>query len=479
MDSEFLQGCYGIGHTPAGSWGQTRARGEHNAKFFASTDNASSFQYKLLWDPEKDSRDSTATSGFDRRSTLTASLVSVFYGSVFPSHPFIIPEKLYQKNPSLLPDHLIAAMCILGSSLVPAPFVTREVAESFQATAAQASLACVPDDGFKVQSLMLLALSEYANNNRALACRRLDLAIDLALLTGMNRRPSATAPDRETPAILDEMWNRTWWELYFIAGLFSASGSTGSWMRMSLAPVDRPLPGHCREYMECFAPKHAPSELRFYRRRPPKRHYWSTFAFRVASIHLMGQVLEWQSPTRVLSPPLASQAVEEMNLLVSCMKLSGNEVVKSDGRIDEQLFSTSMILHLTRILLDWPEAGGILRKFPHLTDIGPDFMTTAFCPNEESISAAHGIINLVPLDLKLYRRTPCFGLALGMAAILYGVKYAQALTATQSQNARSALRLAVSALRYLGEAHQLPRILATRVEELTKKRPGDERYQLI
>ncbi|KIW92103.1 uncharacterized protein Z519_07087 [Cladophialophora bantiana CBS 173.52] len=436
-------------------------------------------EWLALLDPEKDFRDSTATSGFDRQSTLTASLVSVFYGSVFPSHPFVIPEKLYQKDPSLLPDHLIAAMCILGSSLVPAPFVTREVADSFQATAAQASLAHVPDDGFKVQSLILLALSEYANNNRAIACSRLNLAVDLALLTGMNRMQSATAPDLETPAILDEMWNRTWWELYFIAGLFSASGSTSSWMRMSLAPVDRPLPGHCREYIECLASKHTPPELRFYRRLPPKRHYWSTFAFRVASIHLMGKILEWQSQTRVLSPPLASQAVQEMNLLVDCMKLSGNEVVKCDGRIDEQLFSTSMILHLTRILLDWPEAGDILRKFPHLTDIGPDFMTTASCPNEESISAAHGIINLIPLDLKLYRRTPCFGLALGMAAILYGVRYAQALTATQSQNARSALRLAVSALRYLGEAHQLPLILAIRVEELATRHTGDERYKMI
>ncbi|KAK6384363.1 hypothetical protein LTS17_001926 [Exophiala oligosperma] len=422
---------------------------------------------------EKTARGPTANSSFQRQSTLTATLVTTFYGFIFPSHPFVLPEKLYQKNSSLLPDHLIAAMCVFGSTLVPAPFVPREVAESFQATAAQATTTQVPDDGFKVQSLMLSALLEYTNNNHAIACSHLDLAIDLALLIGMNRMQSVVATDIETPSILDEMWSRTWWELYFMAGLFSASGCAGSWLRMSLAPVERPLPSHCREYMECLPPQHMPLEPWFYRRRPPKHHCWSTFAFKIASIHLMCQVLGWQDQTKRLDAGLAQRGVHEVTMLVSCIKLNGAGIVKCDGKIDEQLLSTAMILHLTRVLLDWPEAVDILRKIPHMTDITPGFMTTASKPDEESTAAAQGIINLIPLDLELHRRTLFFGLALGVVAMLYGVKYTQELTATQSQNARSALRLVISTLRYLGEARQFPLTIAIRVEELAKRCRSD------
>ncbi|OQV05695.1 Fungal specific transcription factor domain-containing protein [Cladophialophora immunda] len=375
--------------------------------------------------------------GFNRHSPLVAALVATFYDDFFPSHPFLIPEKLYRRSPNLLPDHLVAAMCVLAASFVPAPFVSREAVESFKATAARATLPTTPDDGFKDQSLMLSALSEYANDHQATSRRHLDLAVDLALLIGMNRAPSPTAAaEREAPAIVSEMWNRTWWELYFIAGLFSASGSTSSWIRISLAPVDRPLPGRCREYSECLISQNTPSELQFYRHRPPKSHCWSAFAFKVASIHIMAQVLEWQSQVKAPSPRLARQSVQELSLLVSCMKTSVHDIVKCDGRIDEQLFSASIVVHLTRILLSWPEAGDILRKFPDTTEIIPGFMTTASWPHGESIAAAHGIINLIHMDLKLHRRTPFFGLALYMAAILYGVESAQASTVTQSQNAR-------------------------------------------
>lgn len=91
----------------------------------------------------------------------------------------------------------------------------------------QLDLSILPQNGFSVQTLLLLAIAIHAEDEREQARAILDRNICMALEIGMNHRAFA---GMERDPVLAESWRRTYWGLYVLDGVFSGIACASSFM---------------------------------------------------------------------------------------------------------------------------------------------------------------------------------------------------------------------------------------------------------
>ena len=91
----------------------------------------------------------------------------------------------------------------------------------------QLKLVNLPQNGFSVQTLLLLAIAVHAEDEREKARAILDRNICMALELGMNHRAFA---EMERDLVLAESWRRTFWGLYVLDGVFSGIACASSFM---------------------------------------------------------------------------------------------------------------------------------------------------------------------------------------------------------------------------------------------------------
>lgn len=152
---------------------------------------------------------------------LSDPLIQLFYQNFHPPHPFLLPlEALRGPLQEGLPAHVVATMRYVGLHFLPEPVDE----EGFKHAAYVALSDAVPSDGFRVQSLLLLALVFQAHGQEERARRTLRTAVELALDLGMHRA-SFAAFNSPRSGIVQEMWRRTYWELYVVDTIL-APGST-------------------------------------------------------------------------------------------------------------------------------------------------------------------------------------------------------------------------------------------------------------
>lgn len=170
--------------------------------------------------------------------------IEAFFFHFYPAHPFVLPRNSFyalRKEKSL--DHLEAAMRYVGSFFVSqAP----SGALALEAESLIYQENC-PNDGFKVQAMLILAigLDGFTFQEKALSIL-LD-AQDLAMDIGMNKR-DFTFLNGGGSTILEESWRRTWWELYVTDGMVAGVHQKSNF-RMKDIPADVALPCEEREYM--------------------------------------------------------------------------------------------------------------------------------------------------------------------------------------------------------------------------------------
>lgn len=145
-------------------------------------------------------------------------MIQLYYHHFHRSHPILLPRRslaspLGQQIPAYIP-HI---MRYIGSHYYPhAGF-----SDSFHTSAYTALSA--PNDGYKVQGLLLLAIIEHAYGGEEKARKLLHEAIQLACRLGMNSRSFARTHSRGS-LVLEESWRRTYWELVVVEGIISALG---------------------------------------------------------------------------------------------------------------------------------------------------------------------------------------------------------------------------------------------------------------
>ena len=101
----------------------------------------------------------------------------------------------------------------------------------------------IPNDGYKVQALLLFAISLHARDEQKLAKEILGTAVDLALALGMNRKEFCI-DHGEGCRSLQESWRRTWWELYVMDGMLAALHQLNTF---KLVNVETNVPLPCEE----------------------------------------------------------------------------------------------------------------------------------------------------------------------------------------------------------------------------------------
>merc|ERR1711939_1154926 len=173
-------------------------------------------------------------------------LIDLFYKHFHPAHPFIIPRKTYIDSPLTLPKPLRAVIHYLASHYVPG------TNQNALETAAKGIFSDdVPDDGYRVQGLLLYAMTCFSRFTQEEGAKALEQAIDIALRIGMKRQSFAIQHGRNDPTI-QESWRRTWWSLFIVEATVvvtdpqvEAIDASITNYFLSLPPTKREVIGQC------------------------------------------------------------------------------------------------------------------------------------------------------------------------------------------------------------------------------------------
>ena len=400
----------------------------------------------------------SSTTSIPREGTLvpaagasSSDLIDVYYRYFHPSHPFVIPRKLFLQDQSLLPDSLQAVMRYLASHYAQSPN-----SKALQQAAAVIFSDQVPEDGHKVQALLLFSTACYARYEPDQGIMAIDLAIQLALHLGMNRRSYAEEHSNGN-ATVAESWRRTWWTLFILEGLSIVLGSPNTTFRSHVF-CDVLLPGSDERYNAC-RPLTRSRSLSEFRNRvfdQDNEYQWSSFVYAISAMYIMGSVLSLGPDTFAITDPAVEAVDASMSEFLLSLPPEKRDVVACDGTSDECLLVAHMILNWAAILLHRPRST--------LTFIRNCYQTT--CTKEEpsampalayashtskTIHAANSLMLLASIPRPLTQCTPYMMCGITMAATVHLPAYALATEEPQAAAIKARIQLGISALGVFSE----------------------------
>lgn len=305
-----------------------------------------------------------------------------------------------------------------------------------------------------------------------------DAAIELALELGMNLKEFSESSYDGTQAgkIQAECWRRTWWELYYLDGLLAGFHQKDTFKLWTM-PCTVPLPCEEKEYATGVC-SHAPCDffsskcgfmLMIVQHIPdPKslqefdeRYFasdttvFSSFAYRVDAVRILGQVLAVGQGNDPEDPKADAADASLVNWGLHLPE-SKKELVGQDRRVDEMLFQAHMVVNAATIYLHRPKSHLAVSLVPDdtsctsqvqpSTSIKPRAMHTA-----KAITAANTISKLITLPAPLIKHTPFFTCVITLAAIVHLAACSWLLTGDEGFLAKERIRLGVGALKTLGE----------------------------
>ncbi|KEF52666.1 uncharacterized protein A1O9_11083 [Exophiala aquamarina CBS 119918] len=381
--------------------------------------------------------------------------IDVYYRYIHPAHPFLLPRRLFLQNRSIFPDHLKNAMCFIASH-----HLANGSSEVYEMKSNFIFDPTIPDDGFKVQSLILVTLVSYARFERDKGTRALTTAIDLALRLGLNSSDFAIGQD----SVFQESWRRTWWELYTITGLISLIAGLN--LRLSQPPQMK-LPTHCEEY-ETGQGFHVKTVQDMQQRFTEETNFkWSSFAYRIEAMRILSNVLEL-----AMSPQPQADAV---NASISSFLLSlpeeKREGMKDDGETDEVMSCALMIVHLASICLHLPRSSlAGIRGFKTVcgNDRGKVVAEESKVHHRAALRSAKALSDLITSRTTLRTLSPCFSCAIAFAA---AVQLAECLLnkSPQAQILKEYVQLELSALNVLGETWPIALVVRSQLAQFSRE----------
>lgn len=173
--------------------------------------------------------------------TLQERCIDSFYRYFHGSHPFVLPREhlLPLANGTAL-DPLMAVIRWVGSLFIDVGKSRPSLYDDAMRLLDDLSF---PQDGFKVQAMMLsiVALDGCCENTKA--AELLGRTETLALQIGLNKGHFASLNGRGNP-VLEESWRRTWWDLFIIDGMIAGVHRMTNFLLYDI-PTDVNLP--CEE----------------------------------------------------------------------------------------------------------------------------------------------------------------------------------------------------------------------------------------
>jgi hypothetical protein len=405
----------------------------------------------------------------DRALANDTDLIDLFYKHFYPSHPFIAPRKLYHQNPAILPPALQACMSWLASHYIP-----RANHNALENAAKSIFAPDVPDDGFKVQGLILYAMTNFARFGQAEGSMALDKAIEISLRIGLNRNTFAAQNAPNDPT-MQESWRRTWWTLLLIEGLVVTIGGQTHPFRMYSTYNDVALPGHDEDYNNLRSPHQTRTIADLRNRTFSEDNYqYSSFAYQIEATYILGSVLALSPDTFAVTDPQVEGIDAAISNLLLSLPMEKREVVRNDGSIDECLLIAHLVIHWAAICLHRPRST--------LTFIRNHYRTT--CTKAEAaglpalaytshtakaLRAANAITQLAGIQPDVKMCSPVLMCGLTTAATVHLPAYAIVDTPDQAIAIKERMQLCITALAAYGEVWPRAGIAKTQVAKFARE----------
>jgi hypothetical protein len=396
-------------------------------------------------------------------------LLDAFYTCFYPAHPFVVPPQYYSRDASAIPDYQQNVLRFLGSHFVPSASP-----DSFRFAALAVMSDGTPDDGHKVQSLLLLSMALFARFEAPQGIEALHRAVTLALSLGMNHKTYGSYHSHGNE-VIEESWRRTWWNLYAVDGLVSAIDGLGWVSLLRGVASDVPLPCECNDYMECRPSLSDKSIYDLENRMFDESNYsWSSFAYEVEAVRLLHNVLQSRSYDQTYS----DAEVEALDASLSGFQLSlppsKRDLAERDGKVDEVLFAAQMIVHWAIILLHRPRSSLTSLGSPYETVCSQGDLSTApvlprTAHTSKAIRAANEISKMTSLRVPLSVHSPCFTCAISKAAMVHLPAYTLETSLSAASTIKERLRLAVSALNKMGDVWPMAKMVKMQVSQYARE----------
>lgn len=384
-------------------------------------------------------------------SNGSADLIELFYKHLYPPHPFIVPWKLYLQNSSLIPIPLRSVLRFAACHYVP-----HSNPSTLEAAANKILSDDVPDDGFKVQGLILYAFISHARMDRDSGESALTKAVEIALRIGMNREAFAIQNGQNNP-ILEECWRRTWWMLMVLEGLVTVIGGQSTPYVTYSTFTDVALPGHDEDYNELRVCSELRTLADLHNRVISEDTFsYSSLAYGIEAAYILGAVLSLGPDTFAVTDPQVEALDASISNYFLSLPLDKRDPTRPDGSVDESLLIAHLAINWASIALHRPRST--------LTFIRNHYRTTCTraesaglpalaysCHTAKALRGANAIINLASIPRPLTYCSPALMCGITTAATVHLPAYAIVDTPDQTIAIKERLQLGISALASFGE----------------------------
>ncbi|KAL9114837.1 MAG: hypothetical protein Q9227_001080 [Pyrenula ochraceoflavens] len=428
---------------------------------------------------------------------LSDQLIDVYYSTSHPSFPFVLPRTMLQSGMVNVPSHLKTAMQFRACHHFPG--YPQEALRD--ATNAMLSDPQTPNDGFKVQSLLLFGMTLYLRTEMEQAIPMINSAVELGLKLQMHRstfNSQPTAQNHNSPANphLAESWNRTFWCLFIIdVTMASLAGGRHNARLIPLLPTfDIPLPSEEAVY-DHLLPLPPPRTLNSFidRAFSDENYPYSSFAYKIEAMRLTGIVhslgadpftpqpdavaaADASLHSYLLSLPPSKRDLIPMNSSpVSATSNSSNTNQSNAPNVDEILFASHTSLHVALISLHRPRSNLTFIQNHYPNRCHPSATPTALplqsydTHRAKALQAANAITTATSLHVPLLRHSPCFICEIAQAAIVYLPAYIMETDRRTADSIKQRLQLLVNALNTIGEVWALAKDVKRQIAFFAKE----------
>ncbi|KAF7911282.1 uncharacterized protein EAF01_002789 [Botrytis porri] len=344
------------------------------------------------------------------KPTDSERLIDLYYNFFHKSHPYIMPKSHFLSRLESDPDslnNLMSAMRYIGSLYAP----DLPSSELRAIAVSQLDLANLPQNGFSVQTLLLLAIAVHAEDERQQARAILDRNICMALKLGMNHRAFAAM---ERDPVLAESWRRTFWGLYVLDGVFSGIACASSFILSAIGThVDLPCEDY--EYESGRIPR--PRTLSDYDSRDFEDEIpvFSSFTYLIDLVRIIGTILSINDITgKNLEPAVTNADTMLVNWKLH-LPVEKQGVVDKYEEVDELLFQAQNLLQTLLVVIHRPLSCLYHSPLEKISRCAPPPPTSPPTGNEnltrwlhtkKTIEAAQTAMNLYALPSPILSHTP-------------------------------------------------------------------------
>lgn len=294
-----------------------------------------------------------------------STLIELYFTKFHHNHPILVPKAAYSALP--LPESLRAVVRFIGSLLCSSPSV-----KQYRVAAAYALKNDMSWTPYRVQAQLLYAIALYSINAAAEAQTYLTNASDLANILGMNRYAFAASHGGGQP-LLEESFRRTWWELFYIEGMFAALHLQSSF-RCNEVDLKAGLPCEDPTFLSGVDIPKAPTLDQFDNRVFEDEDIpFSSYCYRIEAMRILARVLAVAE-----DPDVDKDTFTEVDNALAGWRYH-LPVCKADiartqnaGEPDELMFQAHLIINNATIMLHLPRS--------NLRAIHPLTSDTTCCP---------------------------------------------------------------------------------------------------